>query len=156
VWQEFKEFLARGSVIELAVGIIIGGAFNRIVQSLVTDIIMPPIGLLLGRVDFAELYINLSDQPYASLSQAQAAGAPTINYGIFINNVIQFLILALVIFLALRQINKLYRQAPQPPSTKACPNCFTTIPIQALRCPNCTSELDAHAPQVQQGLATVG
>jgi large conductance mechanosensitive channel len=147
VWQEFKKFIARGSVIELAIGIIIGGAFNRIVQSLVNDIIMPPVGLLLGRVDFTDLYINLSDQTYVSLSEAQAAGAPTVNYGIFINNVIEFLIVALVIFLLMRQINRFYRDQPKPPSTKDCPICFTTIPIKAARCPNCTSDLELAGAQ---------
>jgi large conductance mechanosensitive channel len=150
MWNEFRKFVARGSVVELAVGIIIGAAFNRIVQSLVNDIIMPPIGLLVGRVDFSELYINLSRQPYESFSQAQAAGAPTINYGIFINSVIEFLIVAFAVFLLVRQINRLHREEPKPPTTKDCPVCFTTIPIKAVRCPNCTSELDSaveiHAP----------
>lgn len=143
--SEFKKFIARGNVIDLAIGVIIGGAFNRIVQSLVNDIIMPPIGLILGRVDFSSLYLNLGDQAYASFAEAQAAGAATINYGLFISNVIEFLILALVIFIAVRQINRLYRQPepPKPPSTKECPVCFTTIPIKALRCPNCTSDLEA-------------
>ncbi len=143
--QEFKKFIARGNVMDLAIGIIIGAAFNQIVQSLVNDIIMPPIGLLVGRVDFSELYINLSTQSYDSFAQAQAAGAPTINYGIFINSVIEFLIVAFAVFLLVRQINKLHREPPAPPSTKNCPMCFTAIPIKAVRCPNCTSELTADA-----------
>ena len=143
--QEFKKFIARGNVMDLAIGIIIGAAFNQIVQSLVNDIIMPPIGLLVGRVDFSELYINLSTQSYDSFAQAQAAGAPTINYGIFINSVIEFLIVAFAVFLLVRQINKLHRELPAPPSTKNCPMCFTAIPIKAVRCPNCTSELTADA-----------
>lgn len=144
MWSEFKKFVSRGSVIDLAIGVIIGSAFNRIVQSLVNDIIMPPIGLLLGKVDFANLYINLTKQSYASLADAQAAGAVTINYGLFINSVVEFLILALVIFLLVRQINKIKpEEAPKPPDTKECPICFTTIPIKATRCPHCTSELGA-------------
>ena len=142
MWQEFKKFIARGSVIDLAIGVIIGGAFGQIVQSLVKDIIMPPIGLLLGKVDFAKLYINLSRTPYASLAAAQEAGAPTINYGLFINSVISFIILAFVIFLVAKQINKMKPEVPPAePTTKKCPYCFTDIPIAATRCPHCTSQL---------------
>lgn len=142
--KEFKEFVMRGSVLDLAIGIIIGGAFGRIVTSLVNDIIMPPIGLLLGKVDFAALYINISGTPYASLAEAQAAHAPTINYGTFINTIIDFVIVALVIFLMIRTINKLQKPAPvAAPKTKDCPYCFTAVPIKATRCPACTSELKA-------------
>ncbi len=143
--KEFKAFIMRGNVVDLAVGVIIGGAFGKIVSSFVTDIIMPPIGLLLGKVDFSSLFINLSGKPYASLAEAKAAGAATVNYGAFINNVIDFVIVALVIFLLIKQVNRLQaKPAPAPagpPTTKECPHCFTTIPIKAVRCPNCTSEL---------------
>ncbi len=149
MWQEFKKFIARGNMIDLAIGIIIGSAFGAIVQSLVNDIIMPPIGLLVGRVDFASLYINLSGQSYPDLASAQQAGAPTINYGLFINSIINFLIIALVIFLIVRQLNKLMKkpEAPAAPTTKKCSYCFTEIPIAATRCPNCTSKLDAAATE---------
>lgn len=142
--KEFKEFAMRGSVIDLAVGVIIGAAFGKIVASFVNDILMPPIGLLLGRVDFSNLFIALDGQIYASLADAQAAGAATLNYGLFINNVIDFIIVAFVIFLFVRAVNRMERQeaAPPPePTTQDCPHCFTTIPIKATRCPNCTSEL---------------
>jgi len=143
VWKEFKAFILRGNVVDLAVGVIIGGAFGKIVSSLVSDIIMPPIGLILGRVNFTSLYINLSGKPYASLEEAKAAGAATVNYGVFINNLIDFLIVALAIFLIIKQINRLQaKPAPAgPPTTKECPYCFSTIPIKAVRCPNCTSEV---------------
>ena len=142
--KEFKKFIARGNVIDLAIGVIIGGAFNSIVQSLVNDVIMPPIGLIAGKVDFAQLYINLSNVSYPTLTAAQEAGAPTINYGLFINNVINFLIVAFVIFLLVRQINKLKPEAePAAPSTKKCPFCVSEIPLAATRCPNCTSALEA-------------
>lgn len=141
--KEFRKFIARGSVIDLAIGVIIGAAFNAIVQSLVNDIIMPPIGLILGKVDFAKLYINLSRQSYPTLAAAQEAGAPTINYGLFINNIINFLIVGFIIFLVVRQINKMKPEAPAVPTTKKCPFCLTQIPIGATRCPNCTSTLEA-------------
>lgn len=144
MWKEFKEFIMRGNVIDLAVGIIIGAAFGKIVTSLVNDIIMPPIGLLLGKVDFSNLFINLSGQPYATLAEAKDAGAATINYGLFINNVIDFLIVAVAVFLVVRAVNRLRRKpeaAPAVPTTKECPYCFTAIPIKATRCPNCTSQL---------------
>jgi large conductance mechanosensitive channel len=140
--EEFKKFVTRGSVIDLAIGVIIGGAFGKIVSSLVSDVIMPPIGLLLGRVDFTNLFINLSGTHYDSLAAAKEAGAATINYGLFINTIIEFLIVAFVLFLVIKQVNRL--QAPKeaaPATTKACPFCFTNIPIQAKRCPNCTSQL---------------
>lgn len=140
--KEFKEFIARGNVIDLAVGIIIGAAFGKIVTSLVNDIIMPPVGLALGGVDFNNLFINLSNTPYAKLADAKAAGAPTINYGIFINTLIEFLIVAFVIFLIVKAINRMRRQPEELPDTvKACPFCLTSIPVQATRCPSCTSEL---------------
>jgi large conductance mechanosensitive channel len=144
--KEFKAFAMRGNVIDLAVGVIIGGAFGKIVTSFVNDIIMPPIGLLLGDVNFAELFVALDGNKYESLAKAQEVGAATLNYGAFINTVIDFAIVALVIFLVVKQINRLTAKpapapAPAEPTTKECPHCFTTIPIQATRCPHCTSEL---------------
>jgi large conductance mechanosensitive channel len=140
--KEFREFAMRGNVIDLAIGVIIGSAFGKIVTSLVNDIIMPPIGLLLNGINFSDLFISLNGQSYASLADAQNAGAPTVNYGVFINNVIDFIIVAFVIFILIRQINRLQRQPePAEPTSKDCPYCFTTIPIKAQRCPNCTSEL---------------
>ena len=142
--EEFKKFVTRGNVLDLAVGVIIGGAFGRIVSSLVNDVIMPPIGLLLGRVNFANLFINLSGKPYDSLAAAKEAGAATINYGAFINTIIEFLIVALVLFLVIKQVNRLQAKkeaAPATPTTKECPFCCTNIPIPAKRCPNCTSQL---------------
>ncbi len=142
--KEFKEFAMKGNVLDMAIGIIIGAAFGKIISSLVGDVIMPPIGLLLGKIDFSTLFINLSGQPYASLAQAKTAGAATINYGTFINTVIDFIIVAFVIFLLIRQVNKLKRQ-PEPvpaiPTTKECPYCLSAVPIKAIRCPHCTSEL---------------
>jgi large conductance mechanosensitive channel len=142
--DEFKKFIMRGNVIDMAVGIIIGGAFGKIVTSLVNDVIMPPIGLLLGKVDFSSLYINMSGKPYASLAQAQAAGAATLNYGLFINTVINFLIVAFVIFLLIKQINRLAAPKPvtaQAPTTRECPQCCSVIAIKAKRCPACTSQI---------------
>ncbi len=144
--KEFKEFAMRGNVVDMAVGIIIGAAFGTIVKSLVDDIIMPPIGLLLGGVDFSDIFINLSGGDYASLAAAREAGAATINYGVFINTVLNFLIVAFAIFLVIRLINRLKRkeEAPAPePTTKDCPFCFSTIPLRATRCGHCTSELAA-------------
>lgn len=142
--EEFKAFVMRGNVIDMAVGVIIGASFGKIVASMVSDIIMPPIGLLLGKVDFSSLYINMSGKAYASLAEAQAAGAPTLNYGLFLNNVINFVIVAFVIFILIKQINRLQRQpkpVPAIPTTKECQFCCSTIPIKANRCPNCTSQL---------------
>lgn len=144
--KEFKEFAMRGNVLDMAVGIIIGAAFGKIVSSLVGDIIMPPIGLLLGGFDFSNLFINLSGQHFTSLKDAQDAGAATINYGLFINVVIDFIIIAFAIFLLIRQVNRLKRQpepAPAVPTTKECPFCLSVIPIKATRCGHCTSELKA-------------
>jgi large conductance mechanosensitive channel len=146
--NEFKKFAMRGNVVDMAVGIIIGGAFGTIVKSLVSDVIMPPIGLLLGGVDFADLFITLKEGatagPYATLAAAQKAGAVTISYGVFINAVISFLIVAIAAFLLIKSINKLQWEAEEPeaePTTKECPRCFTTIPIKATRCPNCTADI---------------
>ena len=148
MFKEFKEFVLRGNVVDMAVGIIIGAAFGTIVKSLVDDVIMPPIGLLLGGVDFANLFMLLKAGspagPYASLADAQTAGAVTINYGVFINAVVSFLIVALVMFLLIRSINRLRRgeeAPPAEPTTKECPFCLSTIPIKATRCAFCTSEL---------------
>ena len=145
--QEFKQFILRGNVIDLAVGIIIGVAFGAIVTSLVNDIIMPPIGKLLGNVDFSSLFINLSDTSYKSLAEAKAAGAPVIAYGNFINTVINFLIIALVLFIIIRVVNRLMRKEcpapPPPPPAKNCPFCLTSVPVKATRCPACTSQLPA-------------
>lgn len=141
--KEFRTFIARGSVVDLAVGIIIGSAFGAIVTSLVNDIIMPPVGLLLKGVNFKDLYISLNGTAYPSLAAAQAAGAPTINYGNFINTLIDFVIVALVIFLLVKGINKLQKPAPAAaPTTKECKYCHTNIPLAAVRCPNCTSQLE--------------
>ncbi len=143
--KEFKDFIMRGNVLDLAVAVIVGGAFGKIISSLVTDILMPPLGLILGNIDFSNLYINLSGTPYASLSEAQAAGAPTLTYGVFLNNVINFLIIAAAIFLIVKLANRLQRVKPAEkpaPTTKECPYCISTIPIKASRCPNCTSNLD--------------
>ncbi len=149
--KEFKEFAMRGNVIDMAVGIIIGAAFGTIVTSLVADVLMPPIGLLLGSIDFANLFIVLKEGakaagPYASLAAAKAAGAVTINYGFFINTVISFVIVAFAVFLLVRSINRLKRQVEAPPAvttTKECSYCFSTVPIKATRCPHCTSDLKA-------------
>jgi large conductance mechanosensitive channel len=136
VLKEFKEFALRGNVLDLAIAFILGTAFGRIITSLVNDIIMPPFGLLLGRVNFANLYINLTGKTYASFADAQTAGAATINYGTFLNTVIDFIIVAFMLFLSLKPLNRL-----QSPTTKECPYCFSTIPIKAVRCPQCTSDL---------------
>jgi large conductance mechanosensitive channel len=141
--KEFKAFALRGNVIDLAVGVIIGAAFGKIVSSLVNDILMPPVGLVLGKVDFSSLYVNLSGQPYTSFSEAQAASAPTINYGLFINNLINFFIMAFVIFLLIRGITRLSRKEDKvvESSTRECPFCMTSISKKATRCPSCTSEV---------------
>ncbi len=149
IFKEFKEFAMKGNVVDMAVGIIIGAAFGTIIKSLVADVIMPPIGLLLGNVDFSNLFIVLKEGvkaagPYANLSAAKEAGAVTLNYGLFINTIISFLIVAFAMFVLIKQMNRLKRKEESEtsePSTKVCPKCFTTIPIKATRCPNCTSDL---------------
>jgi large conductance mechanosensitive channel len=138
--KEFKEFAMRGNVMDLAVGIVIGAAFGRIITSLVNDILMPPIGRLLGKVNFSDLFLNISGQSYPTLAAAKAAGAATINYGLFLNTVIDFVIVAFAIFLVVRQMNRWNKPAPAP-ATKNCPYCFSAIPLPATRCPNCTSEI---------------
>ena len=148
MFKEFKEFAMRGNVVDMAVGIIIGAAFGTIVKSLVADVIMPPIGLLLGNVDFANLFIVLKEGaapgPFSALADAQKAGAVTLNYGVFINTIISFIIVAYAVFLVIRSINKLKRKEEAPPAeptTKECPHCLSTIPIKASRCGFCTSDL---------------
>jgi large conductance mechanosensitive channel len=144
--QEFKKFIMRGNILDLAVGIILGAAFGTVVSSLVNDIIMPPIGLLLGGVDFTNLFITLGPGHYASLADAQAAGAATINYGVFINTILSFLVVALAVFLLVRAVARLEKQeepAPEPPpATKKCPECLSDIPIEARRCAYCTVVLE--------------
>jgi large conductance mechanosensitive channel len=141
--KEFKAFIMRGNVVDLAVGVIIGTAFGKIVTSLVNDVLMPPIGLLLGKVNFSNLFISLDGQKYTSLAQAEAVGAPTLNYGIFINSVIDFLIVALVIFAIIRGVAKLSKkeETPAEVTTRDCPYCQTSISKKATRCPHCTSEI---------------
>ncbi len=139
--REFKEFVARGNVMDLAVGVILGAAFGKIVTSLVDDVIMPPIGRALGGVDFSSLFVRLGGGTYASLAEAKAAGAPVIAYGAFLNTVIQFLIVAFVIFLLVKQVNRLRRPAAAAPTSRDCPYCATAIPLKATRCPACTSQL---------------
>jgi large conductance mechanosensitive channel len=142
--KEFKAFVMRGNVLDMAVGIIIGAAFGRIITSLVGDIMMPPLGRVLGHVDFSSLFLNISGKTYPTLAAAKAAGAATINYGIFLNTVIDFLIVAFVIFLLVRMVNRWNKPAPAAaPTTKGCPYCCTDIPLMATRCPNCTSEVRA-------------
>jgi large conductance mechanosensitive channel len=142
--KEFKAFAMRGNVLDMAIGIIIGAAFGKIVSSFVADILMPPIGLLLGRLDFSSLFINLSGQAFPTVAAAKAAGAPTINYGIFISTVIDFIIVAFVIFLLIRQVNRMQKPAaPAAPMTKDCPYCLSKIPIKATRCAQCTSDVKA-------------
>jgi large conductance mechanosensitive channel len=145
MFKEFREFAMHGNVLDMAVGIIIGIAFGAIVNSLVSDIIMPPIGLLLGRIDFSNLFVSLTGGSYATLTAARDAGAVTINYGLFVNTVINFIIVAFVLFIIVRSMNKLRRQdeAPAEPTTKDCPFCLSSIPIKATRCPHCTSQLKA-------------
>jgi large conductance mechanosensitive channel len=149
MFKEFKEFAMRGNVLDMAVGIIIGGAFGTIIKSMVDDVIMPPIGLALGRVDFSNLFVILKEggkaaAPYASVADAKAAGAVTINYGLFINSVVSFVIVAFCVFLIIRTMNRLRREEANPPAeptTRDCPYCCSAIPLQAIRCPQCTSEV---------------
>lgn len=146
MFKEFKEFAMKGNVIDMAVGIIIGVAFGTIIKSLVDDVLMPPIGLLLGNVDFSNLFMVIKEgkvaSPYASLAAAKAAGAVTVNIGLFINTIISFLIVAFSVFLVIKNVNRLKKAPPPPdPTTKDCPFCLSAIPIKATKCPHCTSEL---------------
>lgn len=139
--SEFKAFLMRGNVVDLAVAVVIGAAFGAVVTSLVNDILMPPIGLALGRVNFADMFASLSGQSYPSLAAAKAAGAPTINYGVFINTIVNFVIVGFIVFLMVRTINRFTAKPAAAPTTKECAYCASTIPLKAKRCPQCTSEL---------------
>ena len=142
--KEFKEFIARGNVVDLAVAVVIGAAFGKIVTSFVEDVLMPPIGLALGKVDFSNLFLNLSGKDFPSVAAAKAAGAATLNYGLFFNHAINFLIVAFAIFMLVKQINRIQAPAPAPaapPPTKDCPHCLAAIPIKATKCGHCTSEL---------------
>ena len=142
--KEFKEFAMKGNVLDMAVGIIIGAAFGKIISSFVADVLMPPIGLLLGNVDFSNLFVTLSGATFKTLEEARKAGAVTINYGVFLNTVLDFLIVAFAIFLLIKQVNRLKREEvapPAAPTTKDCPFCLTAVPIKAVKCAHCTSEL---------------
>jgi large conductance mechanosensitive channel len=141
--QEFKEFAMRGNVVDMAVGVVIGAAFGKIVTSFVNDILMPPIGLALGRVDFTNLFVSLTGQSYPSVAAAKAAGAPTLNYGIFIQTLIDFVIVAFAIFLVVKAVNRVMpkEEAAAPALTRECPLCTMSIPVKARRCPHCTSEV---------------
>ena len=142
MWKEFRQFILRGNVIELAVAVVLGAAFGRIVNSLVEDLLMPPIGLALGGVDFKNLFIDLSGAGYATLAEAQAAGAATIRYGVFLHTVINFLIIAFAIFMVVKQVNRFFpAPAPAAPITRDCPFCLSPVPLNARRCAHCTSEL---------------
>ncbi len=143
--KEFKEFALRGNVLDMAIGIILGIAFGKIVTSFVEDILMPPLGLVIGKVDFASLFVSLTGRHFDTVAAARAAGAPTLNYGLFVNNVLNFVIVAFVIFLLVRQVNRFKRQ-PAPPSTRECPYCCASIPLKATRCSACTSEVPKAAP----------
>jgi large conductance mechanosensitive channel len=139
--KEFKDFVMRGSVVELAVGVVIGAAFGKVVTSFVGDLLMPPIGLLLGRADFSTLFISLTGQPYPTLAAAKAAGAPTLNYGAFLQAIVDFVIIAFAIFLLIRQVNRLFPPVAAPVTTRPCPLCLSSIPLRATRCAHCTSEV---------------
>jgi large conductance mechanosensitive channel len=140
--KEFKDFALKGNVLDMAIGVIIGGAFGKIISSLVSDVLMPPIGLLMGKVDFSSLFINLSGTPQPSLTAAKAAGAPTINYGVFLQATFDFIIIAFVIFMVVKQVNRLKKPEPTAaPATKDCPQCLSTIPIKATKCAHCTSNV---------------
>jgi large conductance mechanosensitive channel len=146
LFDEFKKFAMRGNVLDMAIGVILGAAFGKIITSMVTDILMPPIGMALGKVNFSAMFINLTSHPYATIADAKAAGAPTINYGLFVNTVIDFIIVAFVVFLLVRQFNKLMErtrkpEAPAAPTTRDCPYCLSSVPLKATRCAHCTSEL---------------
>jgi large conductance mechanosensitive channel len=140
--KEFKDFAMKGNVLDMAFGVIIGGAFGKIVSSLVSDVLMPPIGLLMGKVDFSGLFLNLSGTPQPSLTAAKAAGAPTINYGVFLQATFDFVIIAFVIFILVKQVNRLKKPEPTAaPTTKDCPQCLSTIPLKATKCAHCTSNI---------------
>jgi large conductance mechanosensitive channel len=140
--EQFRQFIRRGNVVDLAVAVVIGAAFGKIVTSFVDDILMPPIGVALGNVDFSNLFINLSGKEYSSVAAAKAAGAATLNYGIFINNILNFIIIAFAVFLLVRQINRMQTPAPAPATaTKDCPYCLTPVPVKAVKCAHCTSEI---------------
>ena len=141
--KEFKEFAMKGNVLDMAIGIIIGAAFGKIISSMVSDILMPPIGMLMGKVDFSSLFITLTGQPFPSLAAAKAAGAPTINYGVFLQTTLDFVIVAFVIFMVVKQVNRFTKPdaPPAPPSTKPCPYCLSEIPLKAIRCSHCTSDV---------------
>ncbi len=144
MFNEFKEFVMRGNVVDLAIAVVIGGAFGKIITSFVEDVLMPPIGLALGKVDFSNLFLNLSGKDFPSVAAAKAAGAATLNYGLFFNHVINFLIVAFAIFLLIKQINRMNKPAPAPaaaPPTKDCPHCLSAVPLKATKCAHCTSEL---------------
>jgi large conductance mechanosensitive channel len=143
MFKEFRDFAMRGNVMDLAVGVIIGAAFGKIVSSLVGDIIMPALGLVLGQIDFSNLFITLNGAHFDTLAKAKAAGAPTISYGVFLNNIIDFLIVAFALFIIVRQINRFVAKPAPTPTTRPCPYCVSNIPIKATRCPNCTSQLEA-------------
>lgn len=143
--KEFKEFAMKGNVLDMAIGIILGAAFGKIVSSMVSDVLMPPIGMLLGSVDFSSLFFSLNGQSYPSLAAAKVAGAPTINYGVFLQTVLDFVIIAFVIFLIVKQVNRFKKPeaAPAPPSNRNCPYCLSEIPLKAIRCAHCTSDIKA-------------
>ncbi len=143
--EEFKKFIMRGNVLDMAIGIIIGAAFGKIVSSFVSDILMPPLGLLIGRIDFSNLFINLSGTPVSTLAEARAAGLPVIAYGSFLNAVIDFLIVSFAIFMLIKQVNRLATSQPEPKPARLCPYCKTEIPEDATRCPHCTSDLKEQA-----------
>ncbi len=140
--EEFKKFALKGNVLDLAVAVVIGAAFGKIVSSFVADIITPPIGKLLGNIDFSSLFLNLSSTPVRSVAEAKAAGVPVIAYGLFLNAIFDFVIIAFALFLVVRQINRMTPAPPPPVTTKECPHCCTMIPVKATRCPNCTSNQD--------------
>ncbi len=147
--DDFREFALRGSMLDMAVGIIVGAAFGRVVSSFVTDILMPPIGLIAGHSDFSNKFINLSGHVYTTLAEAKAAGAATINYGVFLSTASDFLIVAFAVFMLIRQVNRLRRQEPTVASARECPFCFSAVAIQATRCPHCTSEIAVAKPQTE-------
>lgn len=143
MWQEFRTFAMRGNVMDMAIGIILGSAFGNVVSSLVRDVLMPPIGLLVGRVGTSQLYVNLSGRTFSSLSEARQAGVPTIHYGQFLTTTLDFIIVAFAVFLIVRGMNRLRRDEAPSPTTRSCPHCLSTVPRAATRCPQCTSDLEA-------------